>query len=195
MNAEGRHVCDVAVLGLADELPWRAARALFESQIDFNYLEARHLWEDAAVAGDGIRIRGMHYRALVLDGVEPPPRAAAAMAALERAGRLVRWPEDGLAAIGRLAGRDVRLAPAHADVRFRHVVRDGADYYLFFNEGSGEVRADLQVGAEGPRRWLDPWRGSAVPDADVRRLELGRHQTRVLRVGLAKPVPGAPGPG
>jgi hypothetical protein len=183
MNAEGRHVCTVAVLGLADELPWRTAKALFESQVDFNYLEARHLWEDAAVDGEGVQIAGMHYRALVLDGVEPPPRAAPAITTLDRAGRLVRWPADGLAAVERLAGRDVRLAPAAGGVRFRHVVRGGTHYYLFFDEGGAGVRADLQVAAEGPRLWLDPWQGVALPDADVRRLELERHGTRVLRVG------------
>ncbi len=183
MNAEGRHVCEVSVLGLADELPWRAAKALFEGQVDFNYLEARHLWEDAVVDGEGIRLGGMRYRALVVDGVEAPPRAALSLATLERAGRLVRWPEDGLAAIERLVARDVRLAPAQPAVRFRHVLRDGAHGYLFFNEGDGEVRAELQVAAEGRRRWLDPWRGTALTGADVRRLELGPHETRVLRVG------------
>jgi hypothetical protein len=197
MNTDGRHVCEVAVLGLADELPWRAARALFESQVDFNYLEARHLWEDATVGGDGIRIRGMHYRALVLDGVEPPSRAAAAIATLDRAGRLVRWPADGLTAIERLAPRDVRLTPAQPDVRFRHVRRDGVHHHLFFNEGSGDVRADVQVAAAGARLWLDPWRGTALPDADVRRLELRPHETRVLRVCLPTPARDGtpPGPG
>ncbi len=183
LNAEGAHACEVAVLGLADELPWRAAKALFESQVDFNYLEARHLWEDATVDGEGIRIAGMRYRALVLDGIEPPPRAAAAIATLGRAGRLVRWPEDGLGAIDRLVARDVRLAPAQAAIRFRHVAREGLHHYLFFNEGEAEVRGGLEVAARGPRQWLDPWRGAALPDADVRRLELAPHETRVLRVG------------
>jgi hypothetical protein len=183
MNAEGRHVCEVAVLGLADELPWRAARALFEGQVDFNYLEARHLWEDAAVDADGVRLAGMCYRALVLDGVDPPPRAVAALATLERAGRLVRWPEGGLAAVEGLVTRDVRLTPAHADVRYRHVGRDGVDDYLFFNEGGADVRAALDVAAPGARRWFDPWRGTPLPEADGRRLELTAHETRLLRVG------------
>jgi hypothetical protein len=183
MNTEGRHVCDLAVLGLADELPWRAARALFEAQIDFNYLEARHLWEDAEVDAGGIRIAGMRYRALVLDGMEPPPRAEAALAKLDHAGRLVRWSAGGLPAVERLVTPDVRLAPAHADVRFRHVLRDGTHYYLFFNEGGGGIRTGLQVAAEGRRRWLDPWRGTTLANADGGKLELGPHETRVLRVG------------
>jgi hypothetical protein len=183
MNSEGRHVCAVAVLGLADELPWRAAKALLESQVDFNYLEARHLWEDAAVDAEGVHIAGMHYRALVLDGVEPGPRAASAIATLDRAGRLVRWPADGLAAVERLVPRDVRVVPTAAGVRFRHVLHGGTHYYLFFDEGGAGGRAELQVAAEGPRLWLDPWRGIALPDADVGRLELEPHGTRVLRVG------------
>jgi hypothetical protein len=183
LNAEGRHVCEVAVLGLSDELPWRAAKALFEGQVDFQYLEARHLWEDAVVDDGGVRIAGMCYRALVLDGIDPPARAAAALATLERAGRVVRWPEPGLADIERLVARDVRLAPALPSVRYRHVVREGVDYYLFFNEGSTDARADLDVAARGRRLWLDPWQGRALEDADGRRLELAPHATRVLRVG------------
>jgi hypothetical protein len=183
MNSEGRHVCEVAVLGLADELPWRAAKALFESQVDFNYLEARHLWEDATVDAGGVHLAGMRYRVLVLDGVEPPPKASAALTTLQRAGRLVRWPEDGLAAVERLAARDVRLAPAQPAVRVRHMARSGIDYYLFFNEGGGEVRAEVRVAARGTRLWLDPWRGTALPEAGGRRLELAPHETRVLRVG------------
>lgn len=183
LNAEGRHVCEVAVLGLADELPWRAARALLESQVDFNYLEARHLWEDAVVDEGGVGIAGMRYRALVVDGVEPPPMASPALARLGRAGRLVRWPEDGLGAVERLTRRDVRLAPAQKDVRVRHVTRDGRHFYLFLNEGSGRARAELDVEARGVRLWIDPWRGADLPGVDVRRLELAPHETRVLRVG------------
>jgi len=182
MNARGRHVCEVAVLGLADELPWRAAKALFESQIDFNYLEARHLWEDAAVETDGVRLAGMNYRALVLDGVEPPRRAEAAVASLQRAGRVVRWTDDGLAAIERLVTRDVRLTPPLPGVRIRHLTRDGGHDYLFFNEGSDQVRAGVEVAAQGRRLWLDPWRGAVLPEAGGRRLELEPHETRVLRV-------------
>lgn len=183
LNAEGRPVCDVAVLGLSDELPWRAAKALFESQIDFHYLEARHLWEDAVVDEAGVRLAGMRYRALVLDGIEPPAKADAALATLRRSGRLVLWADGGLAAVERLVARDVRLTPANAAVRFRHVTWEGGDHYLLFNEGGGDVRCSLEVSARGPRLWLDPWRGSALPDADVRRLELAPHETRVLRVG------------
>jgi hypothetical protein len=183
LNTEGRPVCEVAVLGLADELPWRAAKALFEGQLDFHYLEARHLWEDAVVDEAGVRLAGMHYRALVLDGIEPPAKADAALATLRRSGRLVPWPDGGLAAVERIAPRDLQLLPAQPSVRFRHVVREGAHYYLLFNEGDGNVRCSLEVSARGPRLWLDPWRGSTLPDTDARRLELAPHETRVLRVG------------
>ena len=68
VNTDAWHVCDVAVLADACYVPWQAARVLFTHQRDFNYLEARHLWEDAQVDGDGIRLAGMHYRALIVDG-------------------------------------------------------------------------------------------------------------------------------
>ena len=37
--ADGQQVCDVAILGDGNDLPWRAAKQLYESQIDFLYLD------------------------------------------------------------------------------------------------------------------------------------------------------------
>ena len=68
LNAQGRHCCDLAILGESNRLPWTAAKHCFQQQRDFNYLEARHLWEDAQVTEEGIHIATMDYRALIVEG-------------------------------------------------------------------------------------------------------------------------------
>ena len=93
LNTDSMHVCELAILGLNDWLPWRAAKVCFQNQRDFNYLEARHLWEDARVDADGIRIAGMHYRALILEE-NPPAKAVPAIETLAKAGRIIRWDES-----------------------------------------------------------------------------------------------------
>jgi hypothetical protein len=56
--------------------------------MDFNYLEASHLLEDAKVNAGRIRIEGMHCDALILEEVSPeqPKRA---IDILVKAGRII----------------------------------------------------------------------------------------------------------
>jgi hypothetical protein len=190
LNAEGRQVCEVAILGLSDHLPWRAARALFERQVDFNYLEARHLWQDAEVGAEGIRLAGMHYKALVLDALPAlPAETKPALTALHAAGRLITFEEARreafLAELGRLAPRDLTLEPAHAGVRFRHVTLAGADVYLLHNETeqpfAGRVTLAAAQGGKAVVR-LDPWTGRASDFVPTGPLQLAGHETALLGV-------------
>ncbi|MBN2138342.1 MAG: tyrosine-protein phosphatase [Sedimentisphaerales bacterium] len=196
LNTDSRHVCEIAILGLNDHLPWEAAKVCFQNQYDFNYLEARHLWEDCRVDKDGIRIRGMHYKALIVEG-DVPAKANLAVDILDKAGRVIRWNKnDGeaklLQRIGQLVQPDVRISPASKDLRVRHVVKEGADYYIFFNEGQRQIsfRAQLSAieGLEGgqcpPYLVLETESGNAeelVPGGDIA-LSLGAHQLRVVMI-------------
>lgn len=186
LNTDSTHVCGIAILGRNDHLPWRAAKVCFQHQRDFNYLEARHLWEDARVSAGGIRLRGMNYRALILE--EPPPaEAAAVVARLEAAGRVVRWspalPEaEFLLRLDQLVRPDVRVSPAAPDLRVRHVRKAGGHYYLVFNEGENDLEVTWQLAAQGRRFWLDPYSETAEPLAENEPLRLPRHALRVLRV-------------
>ena len=85
LNTDSTHICELAILGSNDYLPWRAAKVCFRHQRDFNYLEARHLWEDAKVDGEGIHLAGMHYRALILEE-DPPQKALPAIDTLAKSG-------------------------------------------------------------------------------------------------------------
>lgn len=157
VNTDSTHVCRTAVLGLNDHLPWRAARVLFEHQIDFNYLEARHLWEDARVEADGLRLADMCYATLVIDGIDVPARARPAIDALRRAGRVVEFsqPETMLTQMRRLVQPDAVVHPHQPDLRVRHVVKHGTHYYLFHNEGGRPIQCELRLPVAGPAAWLD----------------------------------------
>jgi hypothetical protein len=170
LNTDSRHLCELAILGLNDYLPWRAAKVCFQNQRDFNYLEARHLWEDARVDRDGIRLAGMHYRALVLEE-DPPAQARPALDVLTEAGRVIRWSpalEEAqfLAQVDKLVAPDIQVAPKAPDLRVRHVQKGERDYYLLFNEGAGTLEFKLELSAQGDRLLLDPFRGpgQALPD-------------------------------
>jgi len=186
LNTDSRHVCELAILGLNDSLLWRAAKVCFQHQRDFNYLEARHLWEDARVDSDGIHIAGMHYRALILE-VDLPEKAKAAIDALAKTGRIIEWRDampdvELVKRIDSLVSPDVQVSPATLDVRVRHMQKAGVDYYLLFNEGGEDLELRLNLLAKGNRTLLDPTTGgqeALSPDGPVR---LSRHALQVLAI-------------
>jgi len=186
LNTDSKHVCSLAILGLNDHLPWQAAKICFQNQLDFNYLEARHLWEDAHVEPDGIHIAGMHYKALIVE-FDPPSKAKEALQTLEQAGRLIRWEKSKsemllLQKITSLIPKDISFSPAAPDIRVRYVVKDRIHYYIIFNEGQEHVEFRLTASAKGQRYLLDPQTGQQnAVDADML-LQMRPHELKVLSI-------------
>ncbi len=143
LNTDSEHLCDVAILGQEDRLPWEAARVCFENQIDFNYIEDHHFCGDAVVKRDGIGIASMKYRLLVVEegfGPTVGDKAEQALAQLAEDGRCVRWSPgeggDSLLKHITLAGPTrVSVSPACPGLRVRQVRKEGHDYLIVFNEG------------------------------------------------------------
>ncbi len=186
LNTDSRHICGLAILGRNDSLPWRAAKVCFQHQRDFNYLEARHLWEDAQVSPAGIHIAGMHYRALIMED-EAPEKAKSALQILDGAGRLIRWHEkmadaELIQQIDRLVLADIGVSPSAPDLRARHVVKQGTHCYLLFNEGQEDMNVSLSLSVEGRRVLLDPETGKrrALDEGAV--LKLSPHEMKVLMI-------------
>ena len=186
LNTDSTHVCCLAILGRNDYLPWRPAKVCFQHQRDFNYIEARHLWEDAQVDADGIHLAGMHYQALVLEE-DPPQEALPAIETLTQAGRIIRWDADVdegefIRAIDECVPSDVQVSPQAADLRIHHVRKAGLDYYLLFNEGEQDLSVRLQLSVRGPQTLLDPETlAQEVVESD-RPVRLAKHALRVLVV-------------
>jgi hypothetical protein len=187
LNTDSKHICSLAILGRNDHRPWRAAKICFQNQRDFNYIEARHLWEDARVTSEGIRIADMDYRALVIED-DPPLKAEPALKILDSAGRIIRWSEQMSTShvilnIDRLVPVDVRVSPDAPDLRVRHVVKHGLDCYLLFNEGQRDMAVSLEVSARGQMYLLDARTGARRPLGSTDSLHLARHEMKVLVVG------------
>jgi hypothetical protein len=167
LNTDCAHICEVAILGLNDALPWNAAKVCFQHQIDFNYIEDRHLWEDTRVSREGIALAGMFYRVLILE-IEPPQRARPALEILQATGRLIRWHQaDGeerlVAEIERRIERRIRFSPPHPDLRVRQVTKRGVHCFMLFNEGEGEIRTRLEIAVPGDLFALDAELGGVEP--------------------------------
>ncbi len=167
LNTDSQHVCDIAILGQADYLPWSAAQVCLEHQRDFNYLEIRHLWENAHTDMTGIHIANMHYRALIVEDIgDMPPLAGPALDMLRQAGRLIDWSGDAsslLAALDRLTCPNIQVSPPQPDLRCRHVIKNRVHYYLLSNEGLCPISFRLEGLPDGEAMWFDPYPASLEP--------------------------------
>ena len=184
LNADSEHVCSLAILGLSDYLPWKAARVCFEHQHDFNYLEVEDLFGKTEVSEDGIVVGSMCYRGLIVESDVPIP-ATSATKRLEEDGRIIRWREgEGeeplLAAIGKLLEKDVRLEPACPGVRVRHVVKDGVHCYLLFNEGTEDISADIELSEKGRLLVIDQESGESGPCLSESRIHLSAFEMKLV---------------
>ena len=204
LNTDSRHVCQLAILGESNHLPFQAAKVCFQHQRDFNYLELRYLWEDAKVEADGIHLAGMNYRGVILDGLGSlPEKAIPALAKLAAAGRLVVWgnrsatiknapaverspqrstPKDLVASIDRWVRPDLSLDPASLDIRYRHVIKQGRHFYMLFNEGADALTCKLTIAASGRTRWLNCHTGEAIDAVLGEPVTFCPHELKVLAV-------------
>ena len=203
VNTDSQQVCDIAILGDSQWLPDASAKVCYQHQRDFNYLEVRHLWEDARVDADGVRLAGMHYRAIILDGLPHlPPQALPRLQQLAAAGRLILWGESPhkdqlagaqaatsdkqmMAAVDALIAPDVMLEPPTGDIRVRHVIKGNRHLYLLFNEESSIVVARLQVKVKGTKQWWDPATGKVSEDTNNGLIEFAPHEMKLLCIAPA----------
>jgi hypothetical protein len=189
LNTDSKHICTLAILGLNDYLPWQAAKVCFQNQRDFNYLEARHLWEDAEVGPNGIQIEGMHYEALVVE-FDPLLKAKASLKVLERRGsvrnveyRTIERRTSKFYLQNSLFNVQCSsLAPAMPDLRVRHVVKNQVHFYIVFNEGQEQITFLLTTSVKGRRLLLNPETGQSHAIDPDELLKLRPHELYVLMV-------------
>ncbi len=190
LNTDSNHVCSVAILGASDQLPWAAARVLLEHQIDFNYLEARHLREDATVDALGVHLAGMHYGVVVVDAQLPPDRPALdALAPLAGAGRVVTYPAESPApaelveAVRGRTDRDLVLTAPEPALRVRHVIKHDVHAWLLVNESYRTLRVVADIPVAGERLLLDPWAETVTPLSPGTEIVIGPAASVVVQAG------------
>lgn len=140
----------------------------------------------------------MRYAALIIDQDGPPDAPVAdRIRELEAAGLPVRYCRAAPSA-AMVAGlrRDVVVDPPCADLRYLHVVKWSVDFFLFVNEGDGEINTTARVRVAGRPVFFDAWRGQFSPATAVRSdteglaipLRLRRHDSLILCVEPGEPA-------
>jgi hypothetical protein len=199
LNAQSQHVCEIAILAESDHCPWPAAKACFEHQRDFNYLDVGHVGREAQIDEQGVQIGPMRYPVLIVDGFhELKDEVKEQLGPMLRRGHVIHYqPEFELpgAAVARDAGElvarldgliapDIVLgAPAPA-LRVRHLVHGKAHHlYLLFNETKQPIGTRMTVSARGKAEWINTSSGETSPiSGNEIAVELGPYQMSLLHV-------------
>ena len=184
LNTDCVHVCDLAILGKSDWLPWAAAKACYRHQQDFNYLEEGDLAR-ATIDDQGIRLAGMNYRGLIVEH-ELTPESQRALEPFARAGRVIyaaaTQPESMLIEqIRRMIPADVQVTPAAPGLRIRHVRKNNSDWYLLFNEEKSPLQLAVQLSAGAAGVVVDPVTAQTTAWTPLQ-FSLAGHELRVVRI-------------
>ncbi len=84
--------------------------------------------------------------------------------------------------IDRLVPVDVRVSPMTPELRVRHVVKDGIDCYILFNEGQKDINVHLNLSAKGQRFLLDTQTAKRHALDTDRTVQIARHEVKILMV-------------
>jgi hypothetical protein len=200
INTDSRHVCELAILGEATWLPDKSAKACFQNQRDFNYLEIRHLWEDAKTDRQGVHLAAMNYKAVILDSLSYlPPKAVSVLKKLARKGRLIirensefasKFPgavifnNDAslISAIDRLISPDLQLTTPSHNIRYRHIIKGNDHFYILFNEEETDVSTKIQIPVTGNRMFLNPFTAEALYFNENDEINFKPHEIKILFV-------------
>ncbi len=160
----------VAVLCEGDRMDWQQTAKLYESQIEFNYLE-EELLADCRVEDGALCIANQRYtHVLPLD----VPLTAAQQAIIAPF-------------VNKELPRDLVTAEAVPQLRVSHVVKEGMHFYLLVNEGGEAIRTTFTVPVAGLAQWWNPWDGSITPAAfdGAYPLHLGMRESIILCIDPA----------
>lgn len=200
INSDSKHVCQVAVLGDANWLPYEAPKILFENQIDFNYLELSHLEDDVEISKEGVKIGDMIYKVVVLDGLHNIPKnVLSKIEQINEYGSLAVYKDlpgnlTGLKAkpiksdnslvqrIRKKIERDIRIVPDAPGIRYRHVVKNQRHYYILFNEVDKAVDISPDLAAEGAMWVLDEYTGKSEAFTNKQKLSFEPFELKIILV-------------
>lgn len=176
LMSDGKHVCDVAVLSVNNSLPTRAAKWLFQHQVDFYYLEDWRLCEQVKIDAGKLCVGEMAYSVLIVDHDRPlADDVAKRVKAFKDAGGMVQvWRNDKAGAFGKtLRARDdlrglVVCEPPAPNLRVAQVEKDGMHFVLCVNEGEGPIDTTMTCRASGRPQWFDAWDGAFAGAAVTR---------------------------
>jgi hypothetical protein len=200
INTDSKQISDLAILCESSFLPDKSAKTCYQHQHDFNYLELRHLLEDAKVDSEGVHIAGMNYRVIIIDTLSNmPQKAIPLLKKLAMNGRLIinessgysslfkgavvyKTPDNLIMAIENKISPDLSLTTPSENIRYRHTIKGSDHYYIVFNEGETDVSTKLIIPVTGKCQLLNPSTAEAVTLNTNEIINFKPHELKIVRV-------------
>lgn len=178
------------MLGTGDSLPVEKVRALYERQIEFNYLTDEQLLKLGRMENGALAAAGQRYEAVLLDdALEYDGAALAALRAYAKQGLKLVHSARALSD----EWRTVRLSGTASGIRVSHVKRGNEEFVLLANELGEDYSGTATLPFGGTVAVLDPWTGEAwrgKAENGQMRIRLGRRQLLyVCRCAGAEALP------
>ncbi len=207
INTDSKQICDLAILCEASFLPDKSAKICYQHQRDFNYLELRHLWEDAKVDSEGVHIAGMNYGIIIIDSLSNmPQKAIPLLIKLALNGRLIinensgfsslfkgavvyQTPDNLITAIENKILPDLILTTPSENIRYRHVVKGSDHYYIVFNEGEIDVSTNFLIPVTGKYQLLNASTADTVNFNNEDNIDFKPHELKILLVNKLFKLP------
>ncbi len=190
--SEGKHICDLAILGDGNDLPWATAKVLYQKQIDFLYIDNSSV-STSKLQDEFLSIGSQNYKTIIVDG-DPvlSEESEKKLSQFEKnGGNIIQFidPEQLLEKLSSTISPDVTLEPSHNDLRFIHMQKEGFDFYLLVNEGENQIEGNLKIQIRGSLEYWNPLTGEREPcpaqeteDGILIHLKLGHRESRILVV-------------
>lgn len=168
----------IAVLCEEDHLPWKAAKPLYENQIEFNYLEESLLQSPVCSINNGaVSIARQAYHFLIIENVDflTPDLINKLENFIQQGGTVIYYgdspekvikgaknagsPEQLIEFLHADVRAHVTFSPQTSDIRISLVKKDNLYFYMFVNEGEHNFQGKLSITGNGRLELWDAWKG------------------------------------
>jgi hypothetical protein len=160
INTKSKHVCEVAIIGKCNWLPWQSAKICFENQIDFNYLDESHFVKDVKITKEGISFAGMLYKTIIHEHVLSDA-IANQLEPLSCVGRVLFYVlgknESFLSELEKQNAKSILISPQSPDLRLRIMIKNGFTFYMLFNEASKPINISVEIKTSKPIELFKPF--------------------------------------
>ncbi len=155
---DSRQICEIAILGKHNHLPYESAKVLYQNQYDFNYLEDR-LLSEAIIENGRIHIGESSYSVIIRMPNHHLTEEYEGILQnfIDSGGYVVAFsvPERLLEQIYGKIENNVSIEPRNEDLRYIHINKDGHDFYYLVNEGAKTIDTKLTIHSVGSAEWWD----------------------------------------
>jgi len=164
-------------------------KALYENQIEFNYLETE-LLKECCLEDHALKIRKQSYQVILIEkGLRICMEEQEILDLFEQAGGKLLYidgecDESIVSALRTYNSTALKPLENPADLRILHVIKEGKHFYLLFNESGTECSFEAHTCVSGRKEIWDPWKGTFDDRgfADTLVIKLDPYEALILSV-------------